>query len=83
MSWLPLKIPHNCKVVVEKLQLLQIVVSCTYEEGKPALMQDLKFLRQMVEDENQFLEVCFFRCCRTAYTCFCLPFSSCVLGKSW
>ena len=49
----------------------QIVVSCTYEEGKPALMQvlenshsrfqkyfqDLNFLRQMVEDDNQFLEV--------------------------
>ena len=48
----------------------QIVVSCTYEEGKPALMQvlenshsrfqkyfqDLNFLRQMVEDDNQFLE---------------------------
>ena len=47
MSWLPLKIPPNCK----------IVVSCTYEEGKPALMQDLKFLRQMIEDDNQFLEV--------------------------
>ena len=29
MSWLPLKIPPHCK----------IVVSCTYEEGKPALMQ--------------------------------------------
>ena len=47
MSWLPLKIPAHCK----------IVVSCTYEEGKPALMQDLKFLRQMIEDDNQFLEV--------------------------
>ena len=29
MSWLPLKIPENCK----------IVVSCTYEEGNPDLMQ--------------------------------------------
>ena len=47
MSWLPLKIPPHCK----------IVVSCTYEEGKPALMQDLNFLRQMLEDDNQFLEV--------------------------
>ena len=47
MSWLPLKIPQHCK----------IVVSCTYEEGKPALMQDLNFIRQMVEDDNQFLEV--------------------------
>lgn len=35
----------------------QIVVSCTYEEGKPALMQDLNFLRQMIEDDRQFLEV--------------------------
>ena len=55
-------------------------MSCTYEEGKPALMQvlallkydlrknifsdfsinpiqDLNFLRQMIEDDNQFLEV--------------------------
>lgn len=32
MSWLPLKIPAHCK----------IVVSCTYEEGNPALMQDLR-----------------------------------------
>ncbi|XP_023324790.1 NACHT and WD repeat domain-containing protein 2 [Eurytemora carolleeae] len=47
MSWLPLKIPDHCK----------IVVSCTYEEGNPALMQDLKFLRAMIEDDNQFLEV--------------------------
>ena len=47
MSWLPLKIPPHCK----------IVVSCTYEEGKPALMQDLKFLRQMIESDKQFLEV--------------------------
>jgi len=47
MSWLPLKIPEHCK----------IVVSCTYEEGNPALMQDLIFLRQMFEDDNQFLEV--------------------------
>ena len=44
MSWLPLKIPLNCK----------IVVSCTYEEGKKASMQDLNFLRQMIEDDNQF-----------------------------
>ena len=36
---------------------LQIVVSCTYEEGKPALMQDLNFLRQMIEDETHFQEV--------------------------
>ena len=47
MSWLPLKIPPHCK----------IVVSCTYEEGNPALMQDVHFLRQLFEDDNQFLEV--------------------------
>ena len=47
MSWLPLKIPPHCK----------IVVSCTYEEGNPALMQDVNFLRQLFEDDNQFLEV--------------------------
>ena len=43
--------------VLENINNWQIVVSCTYEEGKPALMQDLKFLRQMIEDDNQFLEV--------------------------
>ena len=47
MSWLPLKIPQHCK----------IVVSCTYEEGNPALMQDVNFLRQLFEDDNQFTEV--------------------------
>lgn len=47
MSWLPLKLPPHCK----------IVVSCTYEDGNPALMQDLTFLRQMFEDDSQFLEV--------------------------
>ena len=47
MSWLPLKIPPFCK----------IVVSCTYEEGNPVLMQDLNFLRSMIEDSTQFLEV--------------------------
>ena len=47
MSWLPLKIPPHCK----------IVVSCTYEEGNPALMQDVNFLRQLFEDDDQFLEV--------------------------
>ena len=47
MSWLPLKIPDHCK----------IVVSCTYEEGNPALMQDVSFLRQMFDDDEQFLEV--------------------------
>jgi hypothetical protein len=47
MSWLPLKIPDHCK----------IVVSCTYEEGNPTLMQDVNFLRQMFEDDNQFMEV--------------------------
>ena len=35
MSWLPLKIPKHCK----------IVVSCTYLEGKPALMQVSKAYR--------------------------------------
>ena len=43
MSWLPLKIPPHCK----------IVVSCTYEEGNPQLMQDLNFLRQMIVDDSQ------------------------------
>ena len=47
MSWLPLSLPPHCK----------IVVSCTYEEGNPALMEVLKFLKQMVEDERQFLEI--------------------------
>ena len=42
---------------LENIFICQIVVSCTYEEGKPALMQDLKFLRQMIEDDHQFLEV--------------------------
>ena len=32
-------------------------MSCTYEDGNPVLMEDLKFLRQLIEDDNQFLEV--------------------------
>ena len=50
MSWLPLSLPAHCK----------IVVSCTYEEGNPALMQDLNFLRQMVEDDRQRHAACDF-----------------------
>ena len=33
------------------------MVSCTYEEGNPQLMQDLNFLRAMFEADEQFLEV--------------------------
>ena len=47
MSWLPLSLPEHCK----------IVVSCTYEEGNPALMEDFQFIRQMVEDDKQFLQI--------------------------
>ena len=47
MSWLPLQIPPHCK----------IVVSCTYVEGNPKLMEDLNFMRMMLEDDTQFLEV--------------------------
>ena len=32
-------------------------MSCTYEDGNPVLMEDLKFLRQLIEDDNQFLEI--------------------------
>jgi hypothetical protein len=35
----------------------KIIVSCTYEDGNPVLMEDLRFLRQLVEDDNQFLEI--------------------------
>ena len=34
-----------------------MVVSITYEEGKHDLEQNLKFLRQMIEEEHNFLEV--------------------------
>ena len=47
LSWLPLKLPEHCK----------LVVSCTYEEGKPELMQHLRFLQQLIEDDSHFLEV--------------------------
>jgi hypothetical protein len=35
----------------------KIIVSCTYEDGNPVLMEDLKFLRQLIEDDTQFLEI--------------------------
>ena len=47
MSWLPLKLPPNCK----------IVVSCTREANNPALCQDYDMLTKMVDNRSNFLEV--------------------------
>ena len=34
-----------------------MVLSCTYEEHKKELVQNLKFLKMMIVDDRQFLEV--------------------------
>ena len=47
MSWLPTKLPRHCK----------IIVSCTKEDNNPALCEDYKCLKLMVEDQDNFLEV--------------------------
>ena len=47
MSWLPLKLPPFCK----------IVVSCTREAENRALCQDYDMLTKMVDNRNNFLEV--------------------------
>ena len=47
MSWLPLKLPPFCK----------IVVSCTREAENRALCQDYDMLIKMVDNRNNFLEV--------------------------
>ena len=47
MSWLPVKLPPYCK----------IVVSCTREVSKPNLCQDYNMLIKMIDDGNNFLEV--------------------------
>ena len=47
MSWLPVKLPPFCK----------IVVSCTREISKPHLCQDYDMLIKMVDQRNNFLEV--------------------------
>ena len=47
MGWLPLKLPQHCK----------LVVSATFEETKQDTLDNLKCLRAMIEDENQFLKV--------------------------
>ena len=46
-SWLPLRIPPHCK----------IVITCTWEKGNPILVQNLSFIKQMIMEEEQFLEV--------------------------
>ena len=47
MSWLPVKLPPYCK----------IVVSCTREISKPSLCQDYDMLTKMVDNIDNFLEV--------------------------
>ena len=47
MAWLPTKLPPHCK----------IVVSCTREEGNPALCKIYEDLTEMVTDTNNFMEV--------------------------
>ena len=47
MAWLPLKLPPHCK----------FVVSVTCEDKKKDTLDNLKCLRAMIEDENQFLKV--------------------------
>ena len=47
MSWLPTKIPPNCK----------IIVSCTREVGNETLNKDYEMLRQMICKDENFLEV--------------------------
>ena len=47
MGWLPLKLPPHCK----------LVVSATCEESKQDTLDNLKCLRAMIEDEQQFLKV--------------------------
>ena len=48
LSWLPLKLPPHCKMVV----------SVTCETGKAETLETLKCLRSMIEDDDQFMEVC-------------------------
>ena len=48
MSWLPLKLPAHCKMVV----------SVTWEQEKLHTQDTLKCLKSMIEDDGQFMEVC-------------------------
>ena len=48
LSWLPLKLPPHCKMVV----------SVTCEQGKADTLETLKCLKSMIEDDDQFMEVC-------------------------
>ena len=47
MSWLPLKLPPHCK----------LVVSITCEPGKPDTLETLESLKTMIDDDSLFLEV--------------------------
>eukprot|EP00095_Tigriopus_kingsejongensis_P001882 maker-scaffold70_size417918-snap-gene-3.18 protein:Tk01882 transcript:maker-scaffold70_size417918-snap-gene-3.18-mRNA-1 annotation:"leucine-rich repeat and wd repeat-containing protein kiaa1239-like" len=47
MSWLPTKLPQNCK----------IIVSVTREENNSLLCQDYELLTKMIEEKQNFLEV--------------------------
>ena len=47
MSWLPTKLPPNCK----------IIVSCTKEDNNPLLSQDYELLLKMIDSKDNFLEV--------------------------
>ena len=47
MAWLPLKLPPFCK----------FVVSVTCEDSKKETLDNIKCLRAMIEDDDQFLKV--------------------------
>ena len=47
MAWLPLKLPPHCK----------LVVSVTCEDSKKETLDNLKCLRSMIENDDQFLNV--------------------------
>ena len=42
MSWLPTKLPPNCK----------IIVSCTKEDNNPILSQDYELLLKMIDGKD-------------------------------
>jgi hypothetical protein len=48
MSWLPLRLPPHCKMVV----------SVTWEQGKADTIETLNCLKAMIEDDSHFMEVC-------------------------
>lgn len=71
VSWLPTRLPNNCKVCIQNIflsehftfynylskLLFKLLVSVAKEEGNSDVSRDYHVLRRMIDDGEQFIEV--------------------------